>query len=125
MKRLQFLILAVCTVLLFSCEGSDVYRGEWKAVDTDNEKLTLSFEAKSFSISYPDGELEKRDYTQNQVSIENGVKTFGIKSEGRTFKLHFPISGDESKGTFQDENGKIIYTIGRTDYITYDDLYGI
>ena len=59
-------------------------------------------------------------------SIQNSVETYGIKVDGeKSFQIHFPIANDESKGAILDANGYPLYIISRTDYLLYDDVYGL
>lgn len=109
---------------LSACSGSETYRGSWKAVQMDGKKFGIVFEAKSFSVKDSSGSIEKYDYTQNSVNINNGVKTYGIKlKDGRGYEIHFPNSNNESTGIIKDENGNPTFTISRTDYLKYEDIY--
>lgn len=111
-------------VLLGSCSGSDVYQGNWKATDADGEKYEINFEPQSFSIKDKTGKSDKFDYTQNSVKIENDVKTYGIQvSDGRTYCIFFPIANDTSKAVILLHNNQPLYTISRTSYIQYKELY--
>ena len=124
MKKNKNLLLGLVIILMASCSGSDFYQGNWKATDLKGEKFDILYEANKFYIKDTTGEQSDFDYTQNYVSIENGVRTYGIKlSDGRNYFIHFPFSNDASKGIIKDANNKILYTIGRNDYITYEDLY--
>jgi len=111
---------------MFSCSGSDTYRGDWKATDMSGEHYQINFEAKKFSITDPLGEKTEFGYTQNSVNISNSVETYGIKvDDGRSYEINFPIANDESRGTMADGNGYIIYTICRDKYIEYDELFSL
>jgi len=123
MKKTHILLLLVLLILA-SCSGSDTYRGLWKATDPDGNKFEINFEAKSFTLKDSLGKTHSYDYTQNSVKTENGVETYGIKlSDGRGYQLRFPNADDESVGLVFDENGNGLYTISRTDYIKYEDIY--
>ncbi len=116
--------LLTLALFLISCSGSDVYQGKWKATDTDGNKLDIDFKPKSFTIKDTTGKVVNYEYTQNSVKIENSVKTYGIQlNDGRTFDLFFPIANDASKAIMTIGNNVPIYTISRTSYIKYKDLY--
>jgi len=116
-----FLILGL---FLTSCAGSDVYQGNWKATDADGNKFAIKFEQKNFSIKDDQGKVTKYEYSQNSVKIENSVKTYGMHlSDGRVYNISFPLANDTSKGVITLENNDIIYTISRTSYISYKDIY--
>lgn len=124
MRKTTNLLLGLICVLLYSCSGSDTYRGLWKAVDSKGEKLEITFDAKSFSIKDSTGNASNFEYTQNAVSIENSVETYGIKlSDGRGYFINFPLADDESKGIIKDAEGNLLYTIGRGEYLKYEDIY--
>ena len=122
-KTTNFLLGVICT-LLYSCSGSDTYRGLWKATDSKGDKLEITFDAKSFSIKDSTGKASNYEYTQNTVSIENSVETYGIKlTDGRGYFINFPFADDESKGIIKDAGGNPVYTIGRKEYLKYEDIY--
>jgi hypothetical protein len=122
----DFLILIYFFALsiLSSCSGSDVYQGNWKATDNDGNKFEINFQPKKFSIKDQNGKTEEYDYTQNSVKIKNSTKSYGIQlSDGRVYTILFPISNETTKGVITLENNQPLYTIGRTAYIEYNDLY--
>ncbi|MEE1945469.1 hypothetical protein VRU48_10140 [Pedobacter sp. KR3-3] len=126
MKKTVLLSIVFLVSILIACSGSDTYRGEWKATDTKGEKSKITFEAKSFVFTDSTGKSKKFNYTQNSIKTENGVETYGIVLEdGRKYELNFPKANDESQGIIKDENGKLIYAIGRKDYISYEDVFGL
>lgn len=111
-------------VILSSCSGSDVYRGNWKATDAEGKKYEINFEPKKFSIKNQDGKIDTFEYTQNSVKIENSVTTYGIQvNDGRTYSIFFPIANDTSKGVILFQNNQPVYTISRSSYIQYKELY--
>ena len=69
MRKTTNFLLGLISILLFSCSGSDTYRGLWKATDSKGEKLEIAFDAKSFSIKESTGKASNFEYTQNSVSI--------------------------------------------------------
>lgn len=124
MKKLSFFLVLILA-LLISCEGSDSYQGKWKAMDSDGKKFEIVFSTTSFSIKDSLGKSKEYRYTQNSIKSENFIETYGILIEdGRGYQIHFPKK-DESVGLLFDENGKVMYTIGRKDYVTYDEIYNL
>jgi len=123
MKIITTYLLSLVLFCLFSCSGSDTYRGLWKATNSNREKFDIDFAAKSFVIKDSTGKASTFDYTQNSVSIKNSIETYGIKvSDGRNYNINFPIADDESKGIITDGAGYVVYTISRTGYIQYEDI---
>jgi hypothetical protein len=111
-------------LFLASCSGSDVYQGNWKAKDAEGNKFEIVFEPKSFEIKDVNGKVLKYEYAQNSVKIENTVKTYGIHlSDGRIYNIFFPMANDTTKAIIRLPNDEIIYTMSRTSYIGYKDLY--
>lgn len=126
MKQINILLLGIITLLITSCSGSDFYQGQWKAMDTDEAKYEISFEANNFHLKDATGETKSFEYKQISVNVTNGVKTYGIKiSDGRNYLLHFPIPKDPSIGIIQDPNGHTLFTIGRDGFISYEDIYDL
>lgn len=125
MKKINFILIALITLILVGCSGSDTYRGDWKATNAEGKHFDIVFDENDFSIT-EDGKTEKFEYSQNAVNIENSVETYGIKlDDGRSFQIHFPIGNDESKGAILDANSSPLYIISRTAYISYNDVYGL
>ena len=126
MKKQAIFLLSIAIALLCGCSGSGTYRGVWKAVNSSGEKFQIVFEAKSVSIKDSTGNTNNYEYTQNSVSIKNSVETYGINlSDGRSYLINFPIADDESKGVIEDQNGNLLYLIGRKKYIKYEEIYGL
>jgi len=125
MKKISSALLGVLAFLLVACEGSETYRGNWKATDSSGIKFELIFDAESLTIKDSLGDkVNYFAYSQNSVDIENDVETYGIKlDDGRTYQINFPKRNDESLGLIKDENGVPIYTISRKNYIKYEDVY--
>lgn len=122
MKKFS-LILVFLSLIFFSCEGSDSYQGNWKALDSNGEKFEINFSPTKFSIKDSVGKSNVYDYTQNSIKSENSIQTYGILlKDGRGCQIYFPKK-DESVGLMLDENGKQMYTISRKDYVTYDEIY--
>ena len=110
-------------MLFCSCDGSDDYQGNWKALDLKGKKFEISFEARIFSIKDSSGTIKKYSYTQNSFKHENSIDTYGIRLEdGRGYEIFFP-KNDESVGIIKDENGSTMFTISRKEYLTTEDIY--
>ncbi|MFB1003813.1 MAG: hypothetical protein QMC70_06725 [Bacteroidia bacterium] len=125
MRKTKIIFIALITLILGGCSGSDTYRGNWKATNEEGTQLDIVFGEKDFSIT-ENGKIENFEYSQNSVSIENSVETYGIKlDDGRAFQIHFPIGNDESKGAILDANDRPLYIISRNAYIEYKDVYGL
>ncbi|MEO6253236.1 MAG: hypothetical protein ABIO79_08025 [Ferruginibacter sp.] len=126
MRKAINVLLSLVLISLYSCSGSDTYRGNWKAINEKGEKFEISFEAKRFNIKNSSGETKTYTYKQNSVSIQNSVETYGIKvSDGKSYLINFPIANDETKGVIQDASGRPLYIIGRSRYVTYEEVYGL
>lgn len=126
MKKINLALLGLITIILVSCSGSDVYRGDWKATDSQGAKFELNFDAKNFSVTDSAGKIESFKYTQNSVNINNGVSTYGIQlSDGRTFQITFPIPSKQTVALLKDGNGVPVFAIGRDEYIAYEELYNL
>jgi hypothetical protein len=126
MRKTVNFLLGLVLISLCSCSGSDTYRGLWKAINEKGEKFEITFDAKNFTVKDSSGEVKTYKYTQHSVSIKNSVETYGINvSDGREYLINFPIANDETKGAIQDANGRPIYIIGRSNYVKYEDVYGL
>ena len=126
MKNVIILGLFAITTILTSCEGSDVYRGEWKAVNVEGLKSEITFTEDQMTLSNKDGDSGTWEYSQNSVSIENGTRSYGIKLEnGLNYRITFPIKDNVERGAISDQNDRIIYLIGRNGHYSYEDVFGI
>ncbi len=124
MKKIEKLLLGLVVLMLASCSGSDLYLGKWMATDTNGSRFEIVFEAKELIVSDTMGMPASYGYSQNTVSINNGVRLYGIKlADGRSLSIVFPISGDTTKGVIQDANNNILYTIGRDEFVSYRDIF--
>ena len=122
MKKSSF-ILVVFFALFFSCEGSDTYQGNWKALDSQGKKFVINFSPTKFSIKNSNGKSNSYEYTQNSIKSENSIETYGILlKDGRGYQIYFPKK-DETVALIFDENGKPMFTLSRKKYITYDEIY--
>jgi len=126
MRKLTNFILALVLISLYSCSGSDTYRGLWKALDERGEKFEINFDAKSFTIKDSTGKADTYKYKQNSVSIKNSIATYGIQvSDGKSYQINFPVANDETKGVIKDAGGRPLYIIGRSRYVAYEEIYGL
>ena len=122
MKKIKS-VLIICFIILTSCEGSDSYQGNWKALDSKGKKYEITFSPDNFTIKDSSGKSTKYAYIQNSFKHENSIDTYGIRlNDGRGYEIYFP-KNDESVGLIKDENGSQMFTISRKDYITYEDIY--
>jgi hypothetical protein len=93
-------------------------------VDKNEQKLDINFDANNFAIKDSAGAAQNYSYTQNSVSIENSVATYGIQlKDGRSYQINFPNSSNENVGLIKVGNGNFLYTISRTEYLKYEDIY--
>ena len=116
--KILVLIFALC-----SCQGSDRYQGSWKAMNSNGNKFEINFSPKNFSVKDSAGRSSNYPYTQNSIKLENSIATYGIQLEdGRKYQVHFPKK-DKSMALILDENGNTLFTIGRNNYVTYEDVY--
>lgn len=126
MKKTKCFFAILIVTVFYGCSGSDTYRGLWKATGLNGQRLEILFDAKSFTTKDSTGAKNNFEYTQNSVSIENSIRTYGIKlRDGRTYIIHFPLAGNQSKGIIKDGNNRPIYAIARAQYITYQDIYDL
>ncbi|MBK7307216.1 MAG: hypothetical protein IPO01_05425 [Chitinophagaceae bacterium] len=126
MKKLTNFLLTLVLISLYSCSGSDTYRGLWKALDERGQKFDINFDAKSFTVKDSTGKTETYKYKQNSVSIQNSVETYGIQvSDGKSYQINFPVADDETKGVIKDAAGRPLYIIGRSRYVQYEEIYGL
>jgi len=124
MKNFITTILLSFVLLLTGCQGADTYQGTWKATGPNGKKVELNFEPKSFTVKDSTGKVSTYQYTQNSVKVENSVTIYGIQlGDGRVYRIFFPFANDISKGVIMFKNNEPIYTISRSSYITYKDLY--
>ena len=126
MRNALNFLLGMVLISLYSCSGSDTYRGVWKALNVRGEKLEINFEAKSLTIKDSTGQIKTYNYKQNSVSNKNSVETYGIQvSDGKSYQINFPIANDETMGVIKDAAGTPLYIIGRSRYVQYDEIYGL
>ncbi len=126
MKKHTLSLLGIIALILVSCSGSDVYRGSWKATDSQGSKFEIVFDAKNFTVKDSTGKIDKFNYSQRSVNINNGVSTYGIQlGDGRAYQIHFPIPSKPSVALLKDENGEPMFTLSRDEHIQYEELYNL
>ena len=126
MKRIITAVFILFSLILTGCSGSDVYQGTWKALNGEQKQFEITFSPKEMTIKKVDGESEKWGYTQNSVSIRNSTKTYGIRVDnGMSYSIEFPIPNDTDKGAIADQNGQVLFIIGKSKYYSYNDVYGL
>ncbi|WP_121965830.1 hypothetical protein [Myroides sp. N17-2] len=124
MKKLITLFTILLSILLTSCSGSDVYRGQWYATNADGEQFTILFDENNFKVTNQNKETEEYPYSQNTYKSSNSVVTYGIKlKDGRNLSIHFPIAKNDQVGYIMSPQDQIIFTISRTGYTNKDDIY--
>ncbi|MFT3934551.1 MAG: hypothetical protein QM726_13090 [Chitinophagaceae bacterium] len=124
MKKWILLAAVLFSAVLSGCDGSKTYRGDWKAISVNGDRFNINFDAKTFTVKDSTGAAEHYDYTQNSVSIENSVSTYGIQlKDGRGYKVTFPNSDNKDVGIIKDANGVLMFTISRHAYVRYEDIY--
>lgn len=124
MKKTTRLLLGIFALVIAACSGADVYRGKWKATDAQGARFEIVFDAKNFSVTDSAGNSTAYAYTQNSVTVENAVSTYGIKlGDGRGYQIHFPNTANEGLALMKDENGNVLYTLSRNEYTDYDAVY--
>jgi hypothetical protein len=121
---MRYISILIVAVFLLACSGSETYRGGWKATDGNGAKFEIMFDAKSFIVQDSLRKETKFEYTQNSVNIKNSISTYGIQLEdGRNYQINFPKANDESVALMLDNNGYVLYTMSRKDYLKYEDVF--
>lgn len=124
MKSLALGFVVFFLFSLVSCNGSETYRGDWKATDPKGSQYDINFQENTFTLRDATGAETQYDYTQNEVSNDNGVMTYGIKlGDGRKLQIRFPFDADQTKGFLLDANNHVMYTISRDRYMKYEEVY--
>jgi hypothetical protein len=126
MKRIIPAAFILFSLILTGCSGSDVYQGTWKALDGEEKQFEITFSPKEMTIKKVDGDSEKRGYSQNSVSIKNSTRTYGIQVDnGMSYSVVFPVPDNVEKGAITDQNGQILFVIGKSKYYSYNDVFGL
>lgn len=124
MKPTYLFFVALFLTMLSACSGSDAYQGNWNAMDKNGNKLKIIFSPDKFEVKDSSGDIKSYSYSQNSYNAQNGIVTYGIQLEdGRGYQINFPKSGDEGIALIKDQNEVLLYTMGRKDYISYEDIY--
>ena len=123
MKNTYVSILMLFAMVMVACSGSETYRGSWKGMKPNGEKVTIDFTANVMTITDSTKSTKTFDYTQNSVSISGSIETYGITvKDGRVYQIYFPVANDESIGLIKDADGNNMYTISRNNYVTNEDI---
>ena len=126
MRNFIFLKLFVLTLVIMGCQGSEVYRGKWKALNPEGIQSTIEFTEDQMIVTRDSSDTETWKYAQNSVHISNRNREYGIRLDnGLSYKILFPIKDNQDKGAITDQNGQIIFTIGRNEFYTYQDVFGL
>lgn len=126
MKSIVLAIISAIVLVISSCSGSDVYRGIWKAVNSEGEKYELNFSETNLVVTDSLGESKDYGYKQFSVEISNGIRNYGIElSDGRSYNIIFPIPEDGSTAVIQGSNEQLLYTLGREKYVSFEEIYGL
>jgi hypothetical protein len=121
---MRYISILIVAVFLLACSGSETYRGGWKATDGNGAKFELMFNAKSFIVQDSLRKETKFEYTQNSVNVKNSISTYGIQlGDGRNYQINFPKANDESVALMLDNNGYVLYTMSRKEYLKYEDVF--
>lgn len=108
------------------CQGSEVYRGKWKALNPEGIQSTIEFTEDKMIVTRDSSDTETWKYAQNSVHISNRNREYGIRIDnGLNYKILFPVKDNLDKGAIADQNGQIIFTIGRNEFNTYQDVFGL
>ncbi len=117
-------LIGLVVLIIVSCSGSDFYQGKWFAIDSNGDQYEITFKEKELVVTDTSSVETSYEYSQNAVSNNNGVRTYGIKlKDGRYLSIVFPYPKDSSIGVIKNDNDDILYILGRNDYVSYDDLY--
>ncbi len=123
---MRIVLLLLFIAALAGCAGSDMYLGEWKATDAQENQLHVIFEPHVFMVVNAVGDTTHFEYSQNTMKFENDVYQYGITlNDGRKYTVHFPFAGDQTKGIISLPNRDVLYVISRSEYLTYSDLYNL
>lgn len=124
MNRNIYCFAIITIALLSACKGSDTYRGSWKALGSDGQMFELFFEEDTVVIRDRFGHEERAPYKQNSVSMVSHVETYGIILDGQNkYNIVFPSDGGEHKGYIETTDHKVLYSIARDKYLTYEQVH--
>lgn len=126
MKNIAIVFIITLATFVVGCAGSETYQGKWNSVDSEGNKSQMIFTENEMILKRSEMDSSTWNYSQNSISIENGSSEYGIKlSNGLSYSILFPMKGNKEIGAIADQNGKIIYIIGRTDFYSYEDVFGL
>lgn len=125
MKRhICFSFAFVVITLLTACKGSDTYRGDWKALNSEGAKFDLLFEENTLTVTDSAGKVEKFEYKQNSINLSNHVETYGISiTDQGSFKIVFPSKAGENKGYIATTDDRLVFSIAKGQYLTYEQVH--
>ena len=127
MQKIKLILNLFSFIILLSCNGSDSYIGNWKALDIKEKKYEIIFSKDKISIKDNSGKLLNQ---QTYIQIRNGhqgssnrfIDTYDILlNNGIKYEIYFP-KNDEDCGLIRYKTGEILYTISKTKYLTIDDI---
>lgn len=115
-KRICAIIL-VLIVILIGCNGSGLYRGSWKGIDSIGGKVEIIFDSKVLTITDSLGKSNKFGYTQSYVLNRHTDVTFGIDlSNGREYQISFPYPDNKNTAVIVNEKTYVIYWMNRNGF---------
>lgn len=127
MRKIKLILTLFLFIVLLSCNGSDSYIGNWKALDLKDKKHEIIFSKDKIFIKDSTGKLLKQhNYIQtgngHQGSSNRFIDTYDILlNNGIKYEIYFP-KNDEGCGLIRYKNGENLYTISKTKYLTIDDI---
>lgn len=122
-KRVMILMIGV--MLLVACKPSEKYAGEWQAVSSDGDEVTMHFDRgeKQLTFTTNDGEEEVHEINQNAAGIKNNLQYFRIEIGEDAYYVIFNDRKDEGNAEFvkqtnhasdyDDMVGEVIFTMSR------------
>ena len=96
MQKIKLILSLFSFIILLSCNGSDSYIGNWKALDIKEKKYEIIFSKDKISIKDNSGKLLNQ---QTYIQIRNGhqgssnrfIDTYDILlNNGIKYEIYFP-----------------------------------
>lgn len=123
----KIIIGMIVLILLASCKPSDKYAGDWYALSSDGERVTINFsKEKIMTVTRSDQDEETFEINQTTTGIQNSVRYFRVEIEGTSHYMIFDNTKDEDNAKlvkqtnhasdFEDVAGDIIYLLNRNDF---------